>query len=110
MAKAKAKGVDADLKRIKPVAVVKYCVTLNAAALAAITAEFEAPADRDPGDWYVREAAIDAVMGAIELHLDATPAAIQVSKIDEPAEEKVAILAARAARGEQLFHDGDAIV
>jgi hypothetical protein len=27
-----------------------------------------------------------------------------------PGPEKVAILAARAARGEQLFHEGDAIV
>jgi ParB/RepB/Spo0J family partition protein len=86
-AKAAAKG-DADLKRIEPVSLVKYRVTLNAAALATITAEFEAPADRDPGDWYVRDAAIDAICDALDRHWESTPAALSVCKIETPAEAK----------------------
>lgn len=87
-AKAAAKGADADLKPIEPVPLVKYRVTLNdslIAALRTLAAEFEAPADRDPADWYVREMAIHTVSKAVADI--ATSANISCVRVEEPKAE-----------------------
>ncbi len=86
--KAAAKGADADLNRIEPVPLVKYRVTLNdslIAALRTLAAEFEAPADRDPADWYVREMAIHTVSKAVADI--ATSANISCVRVEEPKAE-----------------------
>lgn len=91
-AKPATKGADADLKPIEPVPMVRYRATLNELLLAPVplVVEFEAPADRDPSDWYVREAAVGGLIDMIGRQLDSIPAAITVSKIDGPAEQAAA--------------------